>query len=55
MVDNMILRHEDAVKLYNNYASRFKAETCEIPNKMVVKTITENPENPEEYGEGDNR
>lgn len=44
MIDNMILRHEDAVKLYNGYASKFNAEICEIPNKTSIKTVPESPE-----------
>lgn len=58
MIDNMILRHKDAVKLYNSYASRFKAETCEIPDEMVVKTMPEdqeNPESPEDHNGGEDR
>lgn len=52
MIDNMILRHEDSVKLYNGYASRFNAETCEIPNKITIKTV---PESPEDHNGGEDR
>lgn len=39
MVDEMISRHKDSVELYNGYASRFGAETCQIPVPISVESI----------------
>lgn len=42
MIDVLILKHEDSVKLYNEYANRFGAKTCEIPGEYREVFVEEN-------------
>lgn len=43
MTDVLILKHEDSVKLYNGYANKFGAQTCEIPGEGRNEFVEENP------------
>ena len=42
MTDVLILKHEDSVKLYNGYANKFGAQTCEIPGEGRNEFVEEN-------------